>query len=177
MNTIEATVTEEDLFKLSAAVGRNQENNPLDVAKVEALMGAAGHLDIEKTDGPTGYFGQRLEGAVKDFQKEKNLAVDGLVKPDGETVSHPSLAFKRIDTSGIDAKQRSYQIGETDISIQLDDEMQKWSDDKIIKYLINGGALEKNADPDNIILKALGIIGQLKSEDGISGKLIGGKRH
>ena len=86
MNTIETAATEEDLFKLSAAVGRGQENNPLDVAKVESLMGATGHLDIEKTDGPTGYFGQRLEGAVKEFQNEEKLKADGLIKPEGETI-------------------------------------------------------------------------------------------
>lgn len=62
-------ITEEDLFKLSAPVGRGKENNSMDVAKIESLMGASGHLDIEKTDGPTGFFGERLEGAVKQFQK------------------------------------------------------------------------------------------------------------
>lgn len=140
----ETKINEEDLFKLSAPVGRGQENNPLDVAKVESLMGATGHLDIEKTDGPTGYFGERLEGAVKEFQKEKSLKVDGLIKPEGETASHHSFAFERIDSGDANAKERNYKIGKSDIAIQLDDEMRKWSDEKIIKYLVNSESLEED---------------------------------
>lgn len=87
MNLNENTISEEDLLKLSAPVGRTQKNNPMDVAKVEAIMGATGHLDLSVTDGPTGYFGQRLENAVKEFQKEENLEVDGMLNPKGKTIS------------------------------------------------------------------------------------------
>lgn len=63
--------------------GKNRRG---DVAKVEGLMGAAGPLDLWQTDGPTGYYGARLEDAVKRFQKSKGLKVDGHLNPGGETI-------------------------------------------------------------------------------------------
>lgn len=71
---------------LSAPVGRNAENDRLDVAKVESLLGAHGYLDLDATDGPTGYAGARLENATRRFQKDNALRVDGRLAPGGETI-------------------------------------------------------------------------------------------
>jgi len=73
-------------LSLQADVGRNGRNHRADVARLEALLGATGYLDLEATEGPTGYFGKRTGDAVRRFQKDHDLRVDGEVKPNGETV-------------------------------------------------------------------------------------------
>jgi hypothetical protein len=60
------------MFSLAQSVGRNGKNQKTDVRQIETLLGRLGHLDLNRTDGSTGYFGVRLEDAVKDFQIEKN---------------------------------------------------------------------------------------------------------
>lgn len=71
---------------LSAPVGRNAENDRIDVAKVESLLGAHGYLDLDATGGPTGYAGARLADATRRFQKDNALRVDGRLAPGGETI-------------------------------------------------------------------------------------------
>lgn len=85
-----------NIFSLSLPVGMTGKNRRGDVAKVEGLMGAAGPLDLWQTDGPTGYYGARLEDAVKRFQKSKSLKVDGHLNPGGETIGslHDHLSRK-----------------------------------------------------------------------------------
>lgn len=77
----------DDLFSLSSPVGRQEANRREDVMKVESLLGNTGHLNLKQTDGPTGYFGERLDYAIRRFQRDNNLTVDGLLNPDGETIS------------------------------------------------------------------------------------------
>ncbi len=71
---------------LSAPVGKNGKNDRLDVAKVEALLGAHDYLDLDTIGGPTGYAGARLAEATRRFQKDNNLRVDGRLDPGGETI-------------------------------------------------------------------------------------------
>lgn len=79
---------------LSAPVGRHAENDRLDVAKVESLLGAHGYLDLDATDGPTGYAGARLDEATRRFQKDKGLRIDGRLAPGGETIM--TLAMSQV---------------------------------------------------------------------------------
>ncbi len=55
--------------------------------RVETLLGRAGDYDISRTDGPTGWWGSRAEGAVRTYQKRKGLKVDGLLNPGGPTIA------------------------------------------------------------------------------------------
>ena len=75
------------MLSISQAIGRNGKNNAVDIRKVETLLGRMGHLDLNKTDGATGYFGARLEDAVKSYQKDNGLKVDGSINPGGETIA------------------------------------------------------------------------------------------
>lgn len=75
------------MISLTRSVGRAGRNHKGDVRKVESLLGRLGHLDLSKTDGPTGYFGVRLEDAVKSYQKDKGLKADGSINPGGETIA------------------------------------------------------------------------------------------
>ncbi|MBT4891093.1 MAG: peptidoglycan-binding protein [Rhodospirillales bacterium] len=75
-----------NLLQITNPVGNTSSNNRRDVAKVETLLGKAGYLDLDKTDGPTGYYGERLKQSVQRFQKANGLKKDGLINPRGETM-------------------------------------------------------------------------------------------
>ncbi|OEJ65231.1 hypothetical protein BEN30_15275 [Magnetovibrio blakemorei] len=72
--------------EISQSVGLKGKNAPKDIAKVETLLGAHQALDLSKTDGPTGYMGQRLDQGIKRFQKSNGLKIDGVINPGGETI-------------------------------------------------------------------------------------------
>jgi peptidoglycan hydrolase-like protein with peptidoglycan-binding domain len=72
--------------KLSAPVGEQGQNQRRDVAKTELLLGHAGTLDLDQTEGPTGYWGERTRQATRAFQKQHRLKVDGRINPGGETI-------------------------------------------------------------------------------------------
>ena len=75
-----------DASKLSRPVGEQGKNDRRDVAKVETMLGRTGALDLKKTDGPTGYWGERTREATRAFQKQNGLKVDGQINPGGETI-------------------------------------------------------------------------------------------
>ncbi|CAA7614335.1 hypothetical protein MTBLM5_130040 [Magnetospirillum sp. LM-5] len=79
--------SDDDFFSLGAPVGPGQPNRREDVIKVETILGNTGHHDLAKTDGPLGWWGDRQEKAVKDWQGENGLKVDGMLKPNGPTIS------------------------------------------------------------------------------------------
>ncbi|MDA0304939.1 MAG: peptidoglycan-binding domain-containing protein [Proteobacteria bacterium] len=68
------------------SIGMEGMNSRRDVAKVENLLGRAGALDLSKTDGVTGFFGARTDEAVRTFQKDRGLKVDGLINPRSPTM-------------------------------------------------------------------------------------------
>lgn len=76
-----------DFFALGAPVGPDQPNRREDIIKVETILGNTGHHDLTATAGPLGYWGERQEKAVKTWQGESGLKVDGLLKPNGPTIA------------------------------------------------------------------------------------------
>lgn len=77
--------TDAEILLLDNGVGRGQPNNRADVARIEAALHRAGHYDVGDTNGPTGYFGPPQEEAIKAFQQQAGLTVDGWLGRDGET--------------------------------------------------------------------------------------------
>ena len=80
-----------DLFgsepiRIEKPVGPDAPNRRPDVAKVDTFLDRTGHLDLARTEGPTGYFGSRVDQGIRGFQKDNALKVDGLINPDGETL-------------------------------------------------------------------------------------------
>ena len=47
----------EEPVKIKEPVGPDAPNRRPDVAKVETFLDRAGHLDLARTEGPTGYYG------------------------------------------------------------------------------------------------------------------------
>ncbi|WP_374302399.1 peptidoglycan-binding protein [Ferrovibrio sp.] len=75
------------IFDLLEGVGEGQANRRADVAKLQALLHREGDLDLFASGGPTGYWTKREATALRSFQQRHGLKVDGLVAPDGETLT------------------------------------------------------------------------------------------
>lgn len=69
----------------SAPIGRTKRNRHPDIKTVESILDSMGYLDTKKTDGPAGWFGSRIERAIKSFQKDEGLKSDGVINPGGPT--------------------------------------------------------------------------------------------
>ena len=80
-----------DVFNITSPVGPNDENTPDDVARVEILMDHVGELDLKQTEGPTGFYGERLRQAIMAFQKRASLPTTARITPTGTTM----VAVKR----------------------------------------------------------------------------------
>lgn len=76
----------DDPFILGGSVGHTGENDRADVIKAQVLFGNTGHYDLAALGAPTGWPGGSLEQAMRRFQKERGLQVDGLMLPQGETL-------------------------------------------------------------------------------------------
>ena len=75
-----------NIYNLNGRITGQGNSNHNDVAKIEVLLDQAGVFDISETQGPTGYYGLRLEQGLKKFQKQRGLQVDGKIDPNGETL-------------------------------------------------------------------------------------------
>ena len=80
---------------IKGPVGPFGPNRRADVGKVETFLSRTGNHDLIPTDGPTGYYGTRLEDAINAFQNTNGLKVDGLLNPGGKTIK--TLANKLKD--------------------------------------------------------------------------------
>lgn len=108
-----------DFFTLGAPVGPDQPNRREDVIKIETILGNTGHHDLARTDGPLGFWGERSEQAVKSWQGENGLKVDGLLKPGGPTITSLKKAtggllggFKPPSPDEVDEHHARLQQGE-----------------------------------------------------------------
>ena len=77
----------EDLADLRYGVGKNLDNERDDVAKVESMLALTGDLDVDETDGPTGWSMFTLDQGIEEFQKKNKLQVDGRIWPERETIT------------------------------------------------------------------------------------------
>lgn len=103
---------------LDASVGRRGDNDRIDVAKIETLLGKSGYLDLDTTEGPTGYYGARVEDALKRFQKDGGLKADGLVNPDGPTLAALTRAAAANDNSSSSKAPSLLESGSARIETQ-----------------------------------------------------------
>jgi peptidoglycan hydrolase-like protein with peptidoglycan-binding domain len=67
---------------IRSPVGNNLENKEDDVRKVKKAFSELGYY---KRPVENGIIDQELDTAIHSFQKDKNLKVDGYMKPGGET--------------------------------------------------------------------------------------------
>lgn len=72
-------------FGLNSTISASHNAHPDDVMLLKQLLSESGHYEIPDF-GITPYSDTPLIESIKSFQKEHGLAVDGVVKPDGETI-------------------------------------------------------------------------------------------
>lgn len=70
-----------DITLLESAVGPSDDNRPDDVAKVEIMLDQSGLLNLRETDGPTGFYGERLRQAISALQRKLGLTENGRIAP------------------------------------------------------------------------------------------------
>ncbi|MBT4890048.1 MAG: hypothetical protein HON65_10900 [Rhodospirillales bacterium] len=76
----------ENITMISAGVGPTAENKPEDVAKVETMLGMLGEMSLTETEGPTGYFGERLRQAIATYQAKNKIPQSGSIFPNDVTM-------------------------------------------------------------------------------------------
>lgn len=72
-------------LKLQSSIGDGRENKSEDINSVENALAGLGHLKIGEFNKDKGTIRPSLVKAIKAFQKDNGLFVDGVMKPDGET--------------------------------------------------------------------------------------------
>lgn len=73
-------------FSTRAPIAENSNANPLDVIKIKSALGSLGHYEAPDW-GVSQFPDSALFQAIRDFQKAHGLKVDGVMKPEGETLS------------------------------------------------------------------------------------------
>ena len=72
------------MFTLNETIDENSNANLDDTANIKFALTSLGYYDDSET-GLSPYADRKLFTAIKDFQKDNELKVDGIIKPDGPT--------------------------------------------------------------------------------------------
>jgi hypothetical protein len=70
---------------INSILREDGRTNPDDVLKVKKALVSLGHYKIPDY-GLTPYPDRKLFSAIKSYQKDSGLKVDGVIKPNGETI-------------------------------------------------------------------------------------------
>ncbi len=89
----------DNLTALSAAIGPSADNQPDDVARIETLMDMLGELNLQETDGPTGYYGERLRQAIVAYQRKNQIPQTGVIAPNDATMQAISNAVAALNST------------------------------------------------------------------------------
>ena len=80
-------------FDLDDWVGPGHPSTRADIAKIEGILANSGDYSLDRTQGPTGYWGLSLDDGIRKYQKRNGLKVDGALRPDGPTIEHMRKNF------------------------------------------------------------------------------------
>lgn len=69
---------------LEESVGNNMSNRPSDVLRAKSTLSSVGVFEMKEPE-PHHILTREMDTAIKDFQTSKNLKVDGVMRPGGET--------------------------------------------------------------------------------------------
>lgn len=72
------------LLRLRRSVGHQQQNQPDDVLRVKTALNQLGYYDIGK-HGLGGGADDALASAIREYQRQRGLKVDGQMRPGGPT--------------------------------------------------------------------------------------------
>ena len=73
------------MISIKKTLGKDYRMDLDDVYKVKGGLNKAGHYKVPDY-GLTKYPDEHLFNGIKSFQKEENIKIDGVMKPNGETI-------------------------------------------------------------------------------------------
>lgn len=73
------------LGRLMRSVGNNMDNDPQDVLNTKQNLRNAGYLEDDQQELETPFITRKMDDGIRAFQRDKNLKVDGIMNPGGET--------------------------------------------------------------------------------------------
>lgn len=85
----------DDLEDLEGEIGDGRENRPEDVVRVKRALGRLGRLE-EPERGFSSLIDRPLDDAIRRFQRENKLRVDGFLRPGGRTQRTLQAQLHRI---------------------------------------------------------------------------------
>lgn len=85
-------------FNMSIAdtVGNGFKNAPRDVETVKRALGGLGYLPEDPFDRPSGFIEETTTAAIRGFQGDNGLKIDGWLRPGGETEAALKSAADRL---------------------------------------------------------------------------------
>ena len=83
-------------FDLDDWIGPQHPSGRSDVAKIEGILANSGDYSLERTQGPTGYWGLALDDGIRKYQKRNGLKIDGTLRPGGPTIEHMRANFSAL---------------------------------------------------------------------------------
>jgi hypothetical protein len=85
-------------FDMSIAdtVGNGFKNVPRDVETVKRALGGLGYLPEDPFDRPSGFIEESTTAAIKGFQGDNGLKIDGWLRPGGETEAALNSAIEQL---------------------------------------------------------------------------------
>ncbi|MCB9988397.1 MAG: peptidoglycan-binding protein [Rhodospirillales bacterium] len=70
---------------LKDSVGNNMDNDPQDVRTAKRNLQNAGYMDDNTLEIDSPFITRNMDEGIKAFQRDKNLKIDGIMNPGGET--------------------------------------------------------------------------------------------
>lgn len=86
-------------LKLARPLAQNASSDPTDVYGIKTLLADLGHYPVPDW-GVTGVPDRALFEAIREFQRDRGLKVDGVMKPDGETETALKTAAELVRRHG-----------------------------------------------------------------------------
>lgn len=75
------------MLKIKRTIRQDSGQTDLDdILKIKKALAKTGHYEAPEY-GLTPYPDKKLFGAIKKFQKDNKLKIDGVINPDGETIN------------------------------------------------------------------------------------------
>ena len=97
-------------ISLNQTLSSNSGAHPDDVKVVKERLKQNGYYD-EPSYGITPHPDKELFDGIKKFQRDNGLSIDGVMKPDGETIhtmNNPVILASNFETPGIPNEKKDY---------------------------------------------------------------------
>jgi hypothetical protein len=86
-------------MQLDDRVGNGQTNRADDVIAVKRAIGRLGRY-LPHAEGPHGVIDRDLDEAIRNYQADRDLRIDGWLRPDGETATRLRYDLALLDDDG-----------------------------------------------------------------------------